>query len=644
MSSLELSSMTVIELRKLAKEKHVRLGAGLSKDGIIQKLTAALAGESTEEATEQVVEETPAAAPETEAKEPAAQEEETPAVQTAQQTSQEAPAREERTASAHFKAAWHNPSPRYSAKPAYQAPAYSSRPAWQARSASAPRTTTNTDTVRMNTTRPTNYAPRFGPDAVDPAPAPSVQRGTEEYRSFREQPRNFGGFQENRSIYGERSWSEQQRSSFQEGGYVASSYGTNAPAGYGPRASYTSRRADTGYYNQELGTSNPAVPEMLAAGECGDGQGILEIHPDGYGFLRPENFLPSSKDIYVSMAQIRRFGLRTGDLVVGKTRPQREGDKYAAMLYITAVNGCVPDELGQRPAFEDLTPVYPSRRIDLESHNGKGSDAMRIADLIAPIGFGQRGLLLCPPDTGKTQILQDFANVVTENYPQVTVLVLLIDECPEDVTLFREQVKCEVVASTFDQAPQNHLRLADMVLERAQRLVEQKQDVVVVVDSLTRLAKAYTTTAAQQGRNMPGMVNPSSLFRAKKLFGTARCVKEGGSLTILGAMNVDNGSKVDDTVVEEFKGTANMELVLDQEVAKAGVSPAINLKKSGTKRADLLMTPAEMQGLQAIRSILSSTPSAAAIPHLLNMMDKASGNDELLAKIQEWVALMEKNR
>ena len=644
MSSLELSSMTVIELRKLAKEKHVRLGAGLSKDGIIQKLTAALAGESTEEATEQVVEETSAAAPETEAKEPAAQEEETPAVQTAQQTSQEAPAREERAASAHFKAAWHNPSPRYSAKPAYQAPAYSSRPAWQARSASAPRTTANTDTVRMNTTRPTNYAPRFGPDAVDPAPAPSVQRGTEEYRSFREQPRNFGGFQENRSIYGERSWSEQQRPSFQEGGYVASSYGTNAPAGYGPRASYTSRRADTGYYNQELGTSNPAVPEMLAAGECGDGQGILEIHPDGYGFLRPENFLPSSKDIYVSMAQIRRFGLRTGDLVVGKTRPQREGDKYAAMLYITAVNGCVPDELGQRPAFEDLTPVYPSRRIDLESHNGKGSDAMRIADLIAPIGFGQRGLLLCPPDTGKTQILQDFANVVTENYPQVTVLVLLIDECPEDVTLFREQVKCEVVASTFDQAPENHLRLADMVLERAQRLVEQKQDVVVVVDSLTRLAKAYTTTAAQQGRNMPGMVNPSSLFRAKKLFGTARCVKEGGRLTILGAMNVDNGSKVDDTVVEEFKGTANMELVLDQEVAKAGVSPAINLKKSGTKRADLLMTPAEMQGLQAIRSILSSTPSAAAIPHLLNMMDKASGNDELLAKIQEWVALMEKNR
>ena len=644
MSSLELSSMTVIELRKLAKEKHVRLGAGLSKDGIIQKLTAALAGESTEEATEQVVEETPAAAPGTEAKEPAAQEEETPAVQTAQQTSQEAPVREERTASAHFKAAWHNPSPRYSAKPAYQAPAYSSRPAWQARSASAPRTAANTDTVRMNTTRPTNYAPRFGPDAVDPAPAPSVQRGTEEYRSFREQPRNFGGFQENRSIYGERSWSEQQRSSFQEGGYVASSYGTNAPAGYGPRASYTSRRADTGYYNQELGTSNPAVPEMLAAGECGDGQGILEIHPDGYGFLRPENFLPSSKDIYVSMAQIRRFGLRTGDLVVGKTRPQREGDKYAAMLYITAVNGCVPDELGQRPAFEDLTPVYPSRRIDLESHNGKGSDAMRIADLIAPIGFGQRGLLLCPPDTGKTQILQDFANVITENYPQVTVLVLLIDECPEDVTLFREQVKCEVVASTFDQAPENHLRLADMVLERAQRLVEQKQDVVVVVDSLTRLAKAYTTTAAQQGRNMPGMVNPSSLFRAKKLFGTARCVKEGGSLTILGAMNVDNGSKVDDTVVEEFKGTANMELVLDQEVAKAGVSPAINLKKSGTKRADLLMTPAEMQGLQAIRSILSSTPSAAAIPHLLNMMDKASGNDELLAKIQEWVALMEKNR
>ena len=638
MSSLELSSMTVIELRKLAKEKHVRLGAGLSKDGIIQKLTAALAEEPTAAAPEAAL----AAEEPEDAGETSEAAKEEPAAPAGADASAEPPAREERAASTQFKAAWHNPSPRYGTKPAYQAPAYTPRPSWQGRTAAAaPRTPSGADTVRVNTTRPANYAPRFGPDAVDPAPA---QRPAEEYRAFREQPRSFGGYGENRPAYGERSWNEPARPSVQESGFGPAAYAPNPAPAYAPRAGYASRRSDTGYYNQELGTSNPAVPEMLAAGECGDGQGILEIHPDGYGFLRPENFLPSSKDIYVSMAQIRRFGLRTGDLVVGKTRPQREGDKYAAMLYITQINGIVPDELGERPAFEDLTPVYPSRRIDLESHNGKGSDAMRIADLIAPIGFGQRGLLLCPPDSGKTQILQDFANVVTENYPQATVLVLLIDECPEDVTLFREQVKCEVVASTFDQAPENHLRLADMVLERAQRLVEQKQDVVLVVDSLTRLAKTYTTTAAQQGRNLPGMVNPTSLFRAKKLFGTARCVKEGGSLTILGAMNVDNGSKVDDTVVEEFKGTANMELVLDQEVAKAGVTPAINLQKSGTKRADLLMTPAEMQGLQAVRSILGSTHSATAIPQLLSMMDKASGNDELLAKIQEWVALLDKSR
>lgn len=642
MSSLELSSMTVIELRKLAKEKHVRLGAGLSKEGIIHKLAAALTSQEPQEVPASVAEETSL-------QEEEAQDQAPGAVDTApennvpQEAPAQPPAREEHVPATQFKAAWHNPSPRYSAKPAYQAPTYAPRPAWQTRNnaPAAPRTPANAEVPRMNTTRPANYAPRFGPDAVDPAPA--APRAAEEYRSFREQPRNHSGFQDSRATYGERNWNE-QRPNFQEGGFGPSAYSSTASSGYGPRTSYTPRRPDTGYYNQELGTSNPAVPEMLAAGECGDGQGILEIHPDGYGFLRPENFLPSSKDIYVSMAQIRRFGLRTGDMVVGKTRPQREGDKYAAMLYITQINGSIPDELGERPNFEDLTPVYPSRRIDLESHSGKGSDAMRITDLIAPIGFGQRGLLICPPDTGKTQFLQDFANVVAENYPQATVLVLLIDECPEDVTMFREQVTCEVVASTFDQAPENHLRLADMVLERAQRLVEQKQDVVLLVDSLTRLAKAYTTTAAQQGRNLPGMVNPSSLFRAKKLFGSARCVREGGSLTILGAMNVENGSKVDDTVVEEFKGTANMELVLDQEVAKAGVSPAINLKKSGTKRADLLMTPAELQGLQAIRSILASTHSASAIPHLLSMMDKASGNDELLAKIQEWVALMEKSR
>lgn len=647
MSKLDLSSMTVIELRKLAKENNVRLGAGITKTGIIQKLSAILISEedaavpeaSAEAAPEnvQVQAEEERSAPQ----QPAAREE-----TRAEAPDEAAQPASEKPAQPQFKAAWHNPAPRYSAKPAYQAPAYTPRNNWQSRNSGGSRAPMNMEAMRMHTTRPANYAPRFGPDAVDPAPAPSTPRPQEEFRPYRETSRGYAPMQENRS-YGQpqeqrpyqmqqeaRTWNEPQRPVYQENGFGPS---------YGTRNGYAPRRPESGYYNQELGTSNPAVPEMLAAGECGDGQGILEIHPDGYGFLRPENFLPSSKDIYVSMAQIRRFGLRTGDLVVGKTRPQREGDKYAAMLYITGINGVAPDDVGVRPAFDELTPVYPSRRIDLESHSGKGSAAMRIADLIAPIGFGQRGLLLCPPDCGKSQVLQDFANIVTENYPEATVLVLLIDECPEDVTLFREQVKCEVLASTFDQPPESHLRLADMVLERAQRLVEQKQDVVVLVDSLTRLAKTYTTAAAQQGRSLPGMVNPTSLFRAKKLFGAARCMKEGGSLTILGAMNVDNGSKVDDAVVEEFKSTANMELVLDQSVAKAGVSPAINLQQSGTRRADLLLSPKELEGLTAIRKVLNSTHSATAIPQLLSMMDKAEGNDELMTKVLEWVKLLEKS-
>ena len=647
MSKLDLSSMTVIELRKLAKENNVRLGAGITKTGIIQKLSAILTSEedaavpeaSAEAAPEnvQVQAEEERSAPQ----QPAAREE-----TRAEAPDEAAQPASEKPAQPQFKAAWHNPAPRYSAKPAYQAPAYTPRNNWQSRNSGGSRAPMNMEAMRMHTTRPANYAPRFGPDAVDPAPAPSTPRPQEEFRPYRETSRGYAPMQENRS-YGQpqeqrpyqmqqeaRTWNEPQRPVYQENGFGPS---------YGTRNGYAPRRPESGYYNQELGTSNPAVPEMLAAGECGDGQGILEIHPDGYGFLRPENFLPSSKDIYVSMAQIRRFGLRTGDLVVGKTRPQREGDKYAAMLYITGINGVAPDDVGVRPAFDELTPVYPSRRIDLESHSGKGSAAMRIADLIAPIGFGQRGLLLCPPDCGKSQVLQDFANIVTENYPEATVLVLLIDECPEDVTLFREQVKCEVLASTFDQPPESHLRLADMVLERAQRLVEQKQDVVVLVDSLTRLAKTYTTAAAQQGRSLPGMVNPTSLFRAKKLFGAARCMKEGGSLTILGAMNVDNGSKVDEAVVEEFKSTANMELVLDQSVAKAGVSPAINLQQSGTRRADLLLSPKELEGLTAIRKVLNSTHSATAIPQLLSMMDKAEGNDELMTKVLEWVKLLEKS-
>ena len=410
---------------------------------------------------------------------------------------------------------------------------------------------------------------------------------------------------------------------------------------FGPQ-SFSSRPAEpfSPIQAQETGIQAPTLEELLSSGDFEEGGGILELHPDGYGFLRTSTFQPSSKDVYVSMAQIRRFGLRTGDMVRGKIRPQREGDKYSALLYISSVNDVPEEEAFTRPSFDELTPTYPSRRISLESQDGKSFPDMRLIDLIAPLGFGQRGLMLCPPNTGKTEIMTHFATVVCNNYPDTNVLMLLIDVNPEDVTLLRDTVPCPVLASTFDQAPEAHLRLAEIVLERAMRLVEQQKDVVLLVDSLTRLAKIYTTAAAQQGRSLPGMVNPSSLFRAKRLFGSARACKEGGSLTVLAAMDIATGSKVDDSVVEEFKGTANMELMLDQNVARAGVTPSLNLQQSYTKNADILLDDRQKEGLTLIRTMLGNTSSSVAIPQLESMMDKTDTNAALLLKMKDWFALM----
>lgn len=650
MSELDLSTKTVIQLRKIAKEMGVTLGAGISKAGIIAKLEAAMetgteaAAPMEAEALPPVVQEA-SAAPTEEAPAPV------PTATLIRPSEAPVQAPSQTQAQPQFRAAWHNPSPRYGTKPAYQAPSYPQPQQQPQPQPYAGRAAHQADAPRTMHTRPTGYTPRFGPAAQEQH-AESVTQQEPASTIYRaEQPRYGYGTER-------RGYDAPARPSYdrpQHGYDAASSYepaGQPAPAGYdnGYNRGYNNRpayhnnapRRDTGYYHPELGTTNPAVGEMLAAGECAEGQGVLEIHPDGYGFLRSETLLSSSRDIYVSMAQIRRFGLRTGDFVVGKTRPQRDGDKYTAMLYITEINGIEPDALSARPVFDELTPIYPSRRINLEVSDPKYR-SMRLIDLIAPLGFGQRGLLLCPPDTGKTQLLQDFANVIAQNHPDATVMVLLIDENPEDVTLFREQVSCPVLASTFDQSPENHLRLTDMVLERAQRLVEQGGDVIIIVDSLTRLAKVYTSSAAQQGRGTPGMVNPSSLFRAKKLFGAARCTKEGGSLTIIGAMNIETTNKVDDSIVLEFHGTANMELLLDASVARAGISPALNLRMSGTKRAEALLNPQHLEGLQLMRSIISSSRSATAIPQLMSMMDVAETNDELLVKIKDWNQMMDQS-
>ena len=585
MTLSELNGMTVLQLRKLARENSVVLGAGIDKAGIIEKLLPVLSDE-----TEQ------------------------PAAQPA-----EAPAPVE--AEPKYQAAWHNTdTPRYNVRPAYQAPGSASRPAWQSTSPSGQHLPH--DQQHVQPMRPGSFTPRFGPAAsVQPA-APAAQSSEPAEQPH---PPVVSPLPEKRISIGS------------ETGFGPRSFGPNAVPHTPVR---TSEPFAPPFQAQDTGIQAPSLEELLASGDYEEGGGILELHPDGYGFLRNASFQPSTKDIYVSMAQIRRFGLRTGDMIKGKIRPQREGDKYAALLYISSVNDVPEEEAFNRPAFDELTPVYPSRRISLECRDGKSFPDMRLIDLIAPLGFGQRGLMLCPPQTGKAEIMQHFAKVVCENYPDVQVLMLLIDVTPEDATMVRETVPCTVLASTFDQTPEAHLRLSEIVLERAMRLVEQKNDVVLIVDSLTRLAKIYTTAAAQQGRSLPGMVNPSSLFRAKRLFGAARACKEGGSLTVLAAMDISTGSKVDDSVVEEFKGTANMELTLDQGVARAGVTPSLNLQQSFTKNADILLDNKQKEGLSLIRTLLGSTSSAVAIPQLESMMDKTDTNEALLLKMKDWFALM----
>ncbi len=576
----DLNEMTVLQLRKLAREHAVVLGAGIDKAGIIDKLLPVVCDEADRVSEPEGSDNAPLSEPK-------------------------------------FQAAWHNSdTPRYSAKPAYQAPGSAPRPAWQNTTPSGQHLTH--EQQHAQPLRPGGFTPRFGPSAsVQSVPSSSSAESSDQSPAVASSP-----------------IPEKRISHSAESGF--------GPRSFGPLSNPPQRTPEpfSPIQSQDTGIQAPTLEELLSSGDYEEGGGILELHPDGYGFLRNANFQPSTKDIYVSMAQIRRFGLRTGDMVKGKIRPQREGDKYAALLYISSVNDIPEEEAFNRPLFDELTPVYPSRRISLESRDGKSYPDMRLIDLIAPIGFGQRGLLLCPPNTGKTEIMKHFSTVVCENYPDVHVLMLQIDVNPEDVTLLRESVPCTVLASTFDQTPEAHLRLSEIVLERAMRLVEQKKDVVLIVDSLTRLAKIYTTAAAQQGRSLPGMVNPSSLFRAKRLFGAARACKEGGSLTVLAAMDIATGSKVDDSVVEEFKGTANMELTFDQNVSRAGVSPALNLQQSYTKNADILLDDRQKEGLSLIRTMLGNTSSTVAIPQLVSMMDKTDTNAALLLKMKDWFALM----
>lgn len=682
----DFSQLTVLELRKVAKAMGVQLGAGISKAGIIEKLDRARNAKysgipavpmdftpipKSDDKQESPVEkaEVPAAVKDEKPSESPASANKQP-VPAAAKPETAAPAGAASKPEAEKPAAPAQPAsdarPAISGfRPAYQAPAtpprFGSKPAYQASSNSfgnRPARPQGNDFARP--ARPVNYT-RFGPAA---------QADSTNDRSY-DAPRTTSSWTDRRPAYG--SDVPDRRSAYgsdmpdrrlaygTDAPDRRPTYGTDAPRSafgtdaprysrsYDAPSAFDSGRARQPAFNspqrdvpsdlQSMWAGSPS--DMLSPAECQDGSGILELHPDGYGFLRGASLTPSNRDIYVSMAQVRRFYLRTGDFVTGKVRPQRDGDKYSAMLYITEVNGCPADSVASRPAFDALTPCYPHEHITLEVEGGSNEFLdMRLIDLVAPIGFGQRALIHCPPAVDKAHLLSSIANAASICHPDAVVMTLLLGGTPEDATLYRDHTHGEVIASTFDQTPENHLRITDMVLERAERLVEMKKNVILLVDSLTYLSKVYTTAAVQQGRQTIGMVNPVSLQKAKKLFGAARCLREGGSLTIFAVMNIETGSRVDDSIAEDLKGTANMELVLDTAAARAGIYPPVNLLLSGTKRAELIASKEQLDGIKLIHEMLGSLRAVDMIPQLLSMLEKTSNNEDLLVRIKDWAALM----
>lgn len=361
--------------------------------------------------------------------------------------------------------------------------------------------------------------------------------------------------------------------------------------------------------------------------------GILEVLPDGFGFIRCENYLPGENDVYVSHSQIRRFHLKTGDLLIGKKRPQKTTERYSALVRINSINGIDPEIAKKRPNFENLTPIFPNERMHMEANN---SISMRMLDLLAPVGKGARGMIVSPPKAGKTTLLKNIALSVQKNNPEMHLIILLIDERPEEVTDIKETVtqkNTEVIYSTFDETPEHHKRVSEMVIERAKRFVEHGQDVIILLDSITRLARAYNLTVAPSGRTLSGGLDPASLHMPKRFFGAARNMREGGSLTILATALVDTGSKMDDVVYEEFKGTGNMELILSRKMQEHRIFPAIDIAKSGTRREDLLLNPDELDAVRIIRHSLNSLRNEEATDTLISLFKRTKNNQELVNKI-----------
>ena len=364
-------------------------------------------------------------------------------------------------------------------------------------------------------------------------------------------------------------------------------------------------------------------------------EGILEVLPDGYGFLRGDNYLSTPNDVYISPVQIRRFKLDTGDYIKGISRMAKEGERFPSLIFVGEVNGEPPETAYKRKKFDDLIPIYPTERIKLETEPTEY--AMRMIDLISPIGKGQRGMIVAPPKVGKTTLIKKIANSITTNNPEIKLIVLLIDERPEEVTDMKRSISGEVIYSTFDELPEHHVKVAEMVIERSKRLVEQGKDVVILLDSITRLARAYNLVIPSSGRTLSGGLDPNALHKPKKFFGAARNIENGGSLTILASALVETGSRMDDVIFEEFKGTGNMEVHLDRKLSEKRIFPAIDINKSGTRREDLLLSKKEIETVYALRKALNNLPIADVTENIISQMVTTKNNDEFLDKIDTYL-------
>lgn len=388
----------------------------------------------------------------------------------------------------------------------------------------------------------------------------------------------------------------------------------------------------TNYYEKEEKAENNSSSGYKITNEEDEiVEGILEVLPDGYGFLRGENYLSTPKDVYISPVQIRRFKLDKGDKIKGIARLPKEGEKFPALIYVGEVNGEAPEKAYRRTKFDDLIPIYPNERIKLETSSNEYS--MRIIDLMCPIGKGQRGMIVAPPKVGKTTLLKKIANSISINNPEIELIVLLIDERPEEVTDMRRSIKGDVIYSTFDELPEHHVKVAEMVLERAKRLTEQKKDVVILLDSITRLARAYNLVVPSSGKTLSGGFDPSALHKPKKFFGAARNIENGGSLTILATALIETGSRMDDVIFEEFKGTGNMEVHLDRKLSEKRIFPAIDINKSGTRREELLLSKKELETVFALRKALSTMAVAEVTEQLIDQMTATKNNEEFLERI-----------